>query len=148
MNKPILALTILQPWAALIAAEEKRFETRGWSTPYRGRLVIHAGRNREYLTKALDPLSSLHALLVGAFGADLGAPGLFPLGMAVAVVDLVGCIRTEQCSINSTERALGDFSPGRYAWKLENVWRIKEPIPIQGKQGLWAWPENLMDRLP
>ena len=39
------ALTITQPWATLIAIGAKRFETRGWSTPYRGPLAIHAGKN-------------------------------------------------------------------------------------------------------
>lgn len=39
------ALTVLQPWASLIALDEKQFETRSWSTPYRGTLVIHAGKS-------------------------------------------------------------------------------------------------------
>lgn len=30
----------------------------------------------------------------------------------------------------------GDFSPGRYAWKLENV-RAIDPFPVKGRQGLF-----------
>lgn len=35
------------------------------------------------------------------------------------------------------EMALGDWTPGRYAWELANVKILPEPIPIKGKQGLW-----------
>jgi hypothetical protein len=38
------AITIIQPWATLIAFGEKEFETRSWATNYRGNLAIHAGR--------------------------------------------------------------------------------------------------------
>ncbi len=43
-----------------------------------------------------------------------------------------------------TEReiALGDWTPGRYAWELANVKILPEPIPIKGKQGLWNWEEG------
>ena len=33
------ALTLTQPWATLAAIREKRLETRGWRTSYRGPLV-------------------------------------------------------------------------------------------------------------
>ena len=36
------ALTILQPWASLIACGAKMIETRSWSTAYRGEIAIHA----------------------------------------------------------------------------------------------------------
>ena len=41
------ALTIYQPYAALIAAGGKRYETRSWKTSYRGPIAIHAGKNRK-----------------------------------------------------------------------------------------------------
>ena len=37
------ALTIIQPWATLLAAGKKRIETRSWKTNYRGEILIHAG---------------------------------------------------------------------------------------------------------
>lgn len=40
----VAALTLWQPWASLVAWEEKRIETRSWSTSYRGPLVIHAAK--------------------------------------------------------------------------------------------------------
>ena len=38
------ALTLHQPWATLVAVGAKTIETRGWSSAYRGPLVIHAAK--------------------------------------------------------------------------------------------------------
>ncbi|QDS35395.1 ASCH domain-containing protein [Brevibacillus brevis] len=38
------AITIHQPFPTLIALGEKQFETRGWSTKYRGQIEIHAAK--------------------------------------------------------------------------------------------------------
>ena len=38
------ALSVKQPWAALIVAGVKRVEVRTWASRRRGRLLIHAGK--------------------------------------------------------------------------------------------------------
>jgi len=38
----------------------------------------------------------------------------------------------------SDQLPYGDFTPGRYAWLLEDITPI-EPVPAKGKQGLWTW---------
>ena len=42
------AITILQPYASLIVAGAKQYETRSWDTPYRGIIAIHAGKNKPF----------------------------------------------------------------------------------------------------
>jgi hypothetical protein len=44
---------------------------------------------------------------------------------------------------SSPEKYFGDFSPGRYALKLDNV-RAIEPFPVRGRQGLFevAYPDS------
>ena len=37
------------------------------------------------------------------------------------------------------EIALGFWTPGNYAWELQNVKILPVPIPAKGKQGLWDW---------
>ena len=37
------------------------------------------------------------------------------------------------------EMLYGDWAPGRYAWQIENVKMLPEPIPCKGQQGLWKW---------
>ncbi|WP_222427945.1 hypothetical protein [Sporomusa sp. KB1] len=39
------------------------------------------------------------------------------------------------------EIAFGDWTPGRYAWILDNV-RLIEPVPAKGRQRLWEWNEE------
>lgn len=39
---------------------------------------------------------------------------------------------------DDVELALGDWTPGRYAWEFSEMKAIT-PIPAKGKQGLWEW---------
>ena len=39
--------------------------------------------------------------------------------------------------------AFGDYSPSRYAFKLEQIRALPEPIPFRGSQGLWNVPEDV-----
>lgn len=148
------ALTITQPWATLIAIGAKRFETRGWSTPYRGPLAIHAGKN----TKPVGGEVGLRRLCeMEPFRSVLAEAGIDPLldlprGEIVAVVELVGCFPTDDIAgcrtsfevarITQThpcrhERALGDYSAGRFAWVMRSREPVIPSIPARGKQGLW-----------
>jgi hypothetical protein len=40
---------------------------------------------------------------------------------------------------SSDEMALGDWTPGRYAWELRNVKPLSAPVQAMGRQGLWNW---------
>ena len=40
------ALTIIEPWASLIAEKKKFIETRSWKTSYKGELYIHASSKK------------------------------------------------------------------------------------------------------
>lgn len=44
MAQPVYALSIKQPWAALLAAGLKTVEVRRWPTARRGRILLHAAR--------------------------------------------------------------------------------------------------------
>lgn len=37
------------------------------------------------------------------------------------------------------EAALGDYTPGRWAWLLDEVEALDPPPPARGRQGLWEW---------
>lgn len=47
------AITLMQPWASLIALGAKRYETRSWKTHYRGPLAIHSSRDFSKASRAL-----------------------------------------------------------------------------------------------
>ena len=64
-------------------------------------------------------------------------------------IKLVDCIRITSefvATLSADELALGDYTLGRYAWKLANVQKLPEPIPAKGRQGLWNWEACLLLR--
>lgn len=139
------ALTILQPWAALAATGMKRCETRSWNTNYRGEFLIHAGKSDplaitggRYSNMIWEPLrSAIDELVHKESGIIFGA--------IIGKANLVNCVRIDKAieeiirEQHPDEYAFGDFTPGRYAWVLENPVLFDEPIPASGKQGFWNW---------
>ncbi len=138
------ALSIRQPWAALVAAGAKRYETRSWPTAHRGPLAIHASTAFAARDRALCG----GRLWADALGIPLGDSAALPLGRVLAVCELVACVRTEDLGLlPEPERLFGDFRPGRWAWRLERVHRLATPVPVRGRLGLWEWP-GAVDRPP
>jgi hypothetical protein len=41
----------------------------------------------------------------------------------------------------------GDFTAGRFAWKMSCVEMLKTPYPLRGQQGLWDLPAHIEDEL-
>lgn len=37
------------------------------------------------------------------------------------------------------QRPFGDYTPGRFAWLLEHIEPLAEPVPARGRQQLWEW---------
>lgn len=129
------AITIYQPWATLLALELKRYETRSWKTSYRGPIAIHAGRKPFSQIQAPDPVAQ-ELKRHFPWGMDK-----LPLGFVIATAELVGCHLIDEAflqTLTETERLLGDYTPGRYAWEFAGMKEI-EHIPARGYQGLWNW---------
>ena len=73
-----------------------------------------------------------------------------PLGMAIAVCDLTDCIDMTDDFISEQsepEQLCGHWETGRFAWKLENLQPLPQPVTIKGKQGLWNIPPDEFERL-
>lgn len=142
----IRALTLRQPWASLIALGFKRMETRSWDTQVRGPVAIHAGAGmpcRIGETFDVGPFTIERDSRTGLLlrGADLAWPYRLSVGAVVAVVDLFQTRPTSspEHAPSPLERALGDHSPGRYAWSLASVSPILRAMPATGHQGFWTW---------
>ena len=130
------AISLHQPWAELIAMGFKHYETRSWSTNYRGKLVIcSAKKNTKQQQLNYESLASI-------LGIDLTLHpwDSLPLGMAIALVNLTDCIKMTDEFIEAQsehEQLCGHWEPGRFAWKLDDISPISPPISIKGQQGLW-----------
>ena len=91
------ALTIIQPWATLIASGHKMNETRSWKTNYRGEVLIHAGKNPKDYTSGcyIDDPDGRHFQEAGI------TPNNFeelPRGSIIGKATLVNCIHTIRSS--------------------------------------------------
>ena len=127
------AISLYEPWATLIALGEKRYETRSWSTTYRGPLLICASKKR-------PPISKIIGIL---YRARITLNELSP-GRAVALVNLVHVFHTNGLPVGENEKFYGDFSPGRFAWKLEKIRRFVNPPLVRGRQGLFDISDDLV----
>jgi hypothetical protein len=144
------ALSLWQPWATLIAIGAKRYETRSWSTTYRGPLVICASKTWQPECEydyAVNHVPEIARALAAAGAWEL------PRGVAICLVQMVDCQRTYRTiytgsppktfagkeEVLETDLPFGDFSPGRFAWKLENVRKL-HPFSVRGRQGLFDVP--------
>ncbi|WP_086708909.1 ASCH domain-containing protein [Streptomyces antimycoticus] len=128
------ALTIRQPWAALIAHADKRIENRVWPTSYRGPLLIHAG-------KSIDRRAMEHPP-VAAEVRRLREKGIqLELGAVIAVAQLSGC--------HSPDGFCTRWSaPGQFHFELDDdVLALPLPVPWTGRLQLWHPPAELVARI-
>jgi len=144
------AITLWEPWASFVAEGLKKYETRSWSTDYRGKILIHAAKR--------PPVEAEYKPCLEAIAeAGLTAPYLSEqkLGSFIAVAELVDCRpmlegRVDNHTFNfigiadqtPLEKALGLWEPGRFAWELRNVRKLSVPIKWNGNQGLWNPPST------
>lgn len=147
------AITIWQPWAQLLAEGKKHDETRSWRTNYRGEILIHAAKK--------DPLVGICQMPDEAWGEALLDFKLhksfnrfekFPTGSIIGTAILTDCKLIDQeyhdfiKELCPKEFLYGDFTVGRYAWRIERPQLFKNPIPAAGKQGLWNFGESIWIR--
>lgn len=131
-------ITIKTLWAVLIMLHQKSFETRTWAPGYRGKLAIHASKSLSPLEKKLfytEPFYSVFRHYGYTRPEDLKKY----CGKVIATCYFTGAYKTEQIEVSEQERAFGDFSEGRYAWRLEGVMPLETPVAVRGQLGLWNW---------
>jgi len=129
------ALTLHQPWASLIMLKHKTLETRHWTTRYRGKLAIHAGKKWDRTLKAHT------RALIESYPILEDFPSRVPLGCILGVVELKGIYHAEAIrdKVPFMDTILGDLSDGRTAWDVKVLEVYNPPIPAKGQQGLWEW---------
>jgi hypothetical protein len=148
------ALSIKQPYAsAIVRYRVKCVEMRTWATPYRGQLVLHAGKSwingatRQRIThEQLDGIKEAVARLGIPRGSTLRD---YPLGAAIGVARLVDCHR-----YTSQQEFERDFarhkSNARFGeqpligWYFEDVQLFGEPVEMRGYLGLFPCSVSLL----
>ena len=135
------SLSLLQPWASLVVMGHKTVETRSWSTPYRGQLLIHASLGKSGSEFCLQQpfkkfIPNFNALPFGAIIGEVTLTKILP-------VDQFFKSHADMNKLTLEEKAFGDYSAGRFGWLLENAFAYEHPIFCRGHLKLWE--VNLRD---
>lgn len=119
-------ITLKQPWATLIICGYKKYEFRSWKTNYRGKILIHAGKNVDK-----DGMERVkHLNLEYSFSKILGE------------VEIADCVKLN----NDINKKIIEEDPiiyghkeerTGYAWILKNNKKINDDRIIKGKLGIW-----------
>ncbi len=159
----MLALSLTQPWATLVAIGAKKCETRSWGLSHKLPLTIavHAAKGLAGMTqeeyRALARSEPYFGPALRAGGYPMAGIKHFddlPRGAIVAVCDVVDCVPTTNVGkpggplttwrhganwwlLTDQERAFGDYSEDRFVWLLANIRALPEPISCKGALGLW-----------
>jgi hypothetical protein len=129
----VRALTLHRPWPALILHAGKNVENRGWSTSYRGPVLLHSGKQWDS-----SPFSLWSSATPSVPKGIPRSPDEHPLGI-VGVVNIVGmCEPVSRCQC-------GPWAiRGEHHWKLASARALPEVVPCRGRQGLWIPDPEVM----
>lgn len=121
-------LSLHPSWAWAIVYAGKDVENRSWTTPFRGRFLVHAS-SKKYSRALLDQAREEIAEKSGVRLADI--PEDFPRCQILGSVELVDCV----------QRAKSAWAyPGEEHWLLANPKRLAAPVEnVMGKLNLWTW---------
>ena len=114
----MIALSILQPWAWLIANGHKDIENRTWSTPRRGRFLVHAG-------KKWGPEQRADLAWVREQVPHIELPAEFERGGIVGEASIVDCV--------SESNSPWFFGPRGF------LLADARPLPFQPYRGQLGW---------
>ena len=120
------ALSIRQPWAWLIVQGYKDIENRTWSTPFRGRIYVHAGRRM-----VADDYPEQRAYIQET---GIVVPADLPLGAIVGEVTISGCV----------DSSGSPWFCGPYGFTLEEPVAYEAPIPYRGQLGFFPVDDSLI----
>ena len=136
------AISLWQPFASLLFVPGgKVHETRHWPAPKRlitRTVAIHAAKTDKGIKDMSPSLSELTYRLFPPATRPLPRGEL--IGTATLTCSFqIGTQWFDQGGPVSDEDELcGDWTSGRYAWRLDNRVAFPEPIPTRGQQGWWT----------
>ena len=129
-------VSILEPFASLIKEKVKRVETRSWRTKYRGEIYIHASG------KKVSFKDERNKRLVSYLNDKT-----FKYGCIIAKANLVDCVYMDKAFLDKIDEELlekdcGYYEEGRYAWVLEDIEMLDNPIYTNGQLGIWNYSDK------
>lgn len=129
----VRVLSVQQPWAWAIVSGAKRVENRGWKTPHRGPVLIHAGAGIRGQAE-FDWLRT-NFRLTAPDRSDIER------GCIVGVVYLVDVVTRKNA------RRYGKWFSGKYGWILTDAIALRKPVKLKSQLGLYRPTPALLSRV-
>lgn len=154
----LYGLSLLDPWATLVAQGHKTLETRSWGTQIRGRIAIHRSQSlsrdarhawkQEAVRRKLciDPHLPVPAPQPGALIAVATLTHVWSMCSGEILRNLNDPEETRPWPTGD-ERLFGIYAPGRFVFELHDVQILPEPIPVPGKLRLFRLTPTLRTTL-
>jgi hypothetical protein len=131
----------------------KPYETRSWQAPKSligKRIAIHAAKALDDLRELAEYMADLNEFggpcddNMMAFNNAIARLGFakfadLPRGAIIGTVVLEASLPTATLVDSGP---FGDFSPGRFAWRMSDPQALAEPIPFRGMQGFFDVPDS------
>jgi hypothetical protein len=129
----VKVLSLTEPYATLIKEKKKLIETRSFRTNYRGELYIHASSTT--IPKCWYENTEL---------MDLVKDISLNFGYIICKCKLIDCIYMDEDFVkeikkNKQEYICGEYEVGRYAWILDSIELLKQPIKAKGQLNIWDY---------
>lgn len=133
-------------WASLLVLGIKRFEGRGWYTPYRGRLWIASG-SRETTPEEIAEVEEEYRQVYGP-DAKIPFPESYPTSALLGCIDLTHCWSSEEFQTYRTNHgAGGEDSQSSYVFVCSNPRTLPLPQSHSGQHKLYSLPPKLYQTL-
>ena len=146
------AISLWQPWAtALFDPNWKAHETRSWACHANvigQRVAIHAAAKAVAQNIVPDGVGNV---LADRYGRDWRS--VLPRGAILGSVVITDCRPTNRLvdsakPLHRLDEWFGDWSPGRFAWRVSDPFILAKPVPWKGKQGWFQVPDELFEAQP
>lgn len=131
-----------QPWASLLVHGIKRFEGRGWSTGYRGRLWI-ASTAQDPDPEDIEALEGSYRQVYGD-QAKIPFPKSYPKSALLGCVDMVNCMPQEEFRKYRQTHKYTEDSMSQYLFVCKNPRVLRLARGISGQHKLWNLPPNVL----
>lgn len=131
------ALSLRQPWPIFILRGGKDLENRGWTSSYRGVVLIHSSKwwNAEEIEDDFDTATHIARHL-----------GTLPRDMPTSIDALKkerGCIVGQARIVGSVTQSDSQWFFGPKAFVLAEPLTYAVPVPCRGDRGLFEVPEDV-----
>lgn len=147
------ALSLLQPWAWLVAEGHKPVENRRWHLPMKMRgvpFLIHSSGSRQKSEfAAAKELAGRVAWQTRMPPVKIPDPDELVYGSLLAVAEAHDCL----CPAERQMSLLDDSSPhpwwmrAQHGFLLQNVRKLQTPVICRGNLGFWQVPPTILSQI-